>query len=105
MCLYRAALLYSYLHAPKDLIPASLKYVTHRASCSFCEAPEIDKNILFRDGPLFFIRGGLPFLGLADNFFLRVMHFIQFFSLHFVMETIFLQPFFKNVTGFFIDLI
>ena len=44
--------------------------------------------------------GGLPFLGLADNFLQRIMRFKQFFSLHFVMKTIFLQPFFKNVTGF-----
>ena len=57
-----------------------------------------------RDRPLF-LSGVLPFLGLADNFFLRVMHLKQFFSLHFVMETIFLQPFLENVTGFFIDLI
>ena len=33
------------------------------------------------------------------------MRFKQFFSLHFIMETIFLQPFLKNVTGVFIDLI
>ena len=59
---------------------------------------------LLRDGPLFFI-GRLPFLGLADNFFWRVMHFKQCFSLHFVMKTIFLQPFLKNITGYFIDLI
>ena len=60
-----------------------------------------------RDGPLFFYGGGggLQFLGLADNFFQIVMHFKQFFSLHFVMKTIFSQPFLKNVTGFFIDLI
>ena len=49
--------------------------------------------------------GGVPFLGLADNFFQRVMRFKQFFSLHFVMKTIFLRPFFKNITGFFIDFI
>ena len=63
------------------------------------------KSGVLRDGPLFFYWRGLPFLGLADNFFLRVMCFKQFFSLHFVMKTIFLQPFLKNVTGFFIDLI
>ena len=51
-----------------------------------------------RDGPLFFIGGGggLPFLGLADNFFQRAMHFKQFSSSHFVMKTIFLQPFLKK---------
>ena len=42
----------------------------------------------------------LPFLGLADNFF-ESNAFQTIFSLHFVMETIFLQPFLKNVTGFF----
>ena len=46
-----------------------------------------------RDEPLFFIRGGgggLPLLGLADNFFQRIIRFKQFFSLDFVMKTIFL---------------
>ena len=52
----------------------------------------------------FFIRG-VTIFGTCRQFFLRLMHFKQFFSLHFVMETIFLQPFLKNVTGFFIDLI
>ena len=47
-----------------------------------------------RDGPLFFIRG-LPILGLADNFFYRIMRFKQFFSLYFVMKTIFYDRF-KN---------
>ena len=47
-----------------------------------------------RDGPLFFYRGGgLPFLGLADKFFSRVMRFKQFFSLHFVMKTNFYDHF------------
>ena len=40
----------------------------------------------------YFFIGGLPFLGLADNF-LRVMHFKQCFSLHFVMKTIFYDHF------------
>ena len=57
-------------------------------------------KISLRDGPLFFI-GGLPFLGLADNFFQRVMRFKQFFSLHFVMKTIFLQPFLKMLQAFY----
>ena len=36
---------------------------------------------IFRDGPLFIIGGGggVPLLGLADNFFLRIMRFKQFF--------------------------
>ena len=51
----------------------------------------------------FFIRG-LPFLGLADNFFLKSNAFQTIFSLHFVMKTTFYDCF-KKVTGFFIDLI
>ena len=59
-----------------------------------------------RDGPLFFIGGGgVPFLGPADNFFLKSNVFQTLFSLHFVMKTIFFTTIFKNVTGFFIDLI
>ena len=53
----------------------------------------------FRDRPLFFIRG-VTIFRTCRQFFLRVMHFKQFFSLHLVMKTIFLQPFLKNVTGF-----
>ena len=60
--------------------------------------------VAFRDGPLFFYQEGYHFWDL-QTIFSRVMRFKQFFSLHFVMETIFLQPFLKNVTGFFIDLI
>ena len=41
----------------------------------------------------YFLSGGLPFLGLADNFLLRVMRFKQFFSLHFIMKTIFYDHF------------
>ena len=45
----------------------------------------------------YFLSGGgggvLLFLGLADNFFQRVMHFKQFFSLHLVMKTIFYNHF------------
>ena len=41
----------------------------------------------------------LPFLGLADNFFLKNNAFQTIFSLHFVMKTIFYDHF-KNVTGF-----
>ena len=43
--------------------------------------------------------GGVPFLGLADNFF-KSNTFQTIFSLHFVMETIFLQPFFKMLQAF-----
>ena len=50
----------------------------------------------FRDGPLFFIEGGLPFLGLADNFFCRVMRFKQYFSLHFCNENNFYMTIFKK---------
>ena len=59
--------------------PSSIKFVSLFREIS----------LIFRDGPLFLSGGGegLPFLGLADNFFGRVMRFKQFFSLHFVMET------------------
>ena len=63
---------------------------------------------LIRDGPIFIYWGGggcYHFWDLQTIFSQRVIHFKQFFSSHFVMKTIFLQPFFKNVTGFFIDLI
>ena len=63
--------------------------------CHFCflfffgnAAEEIHTN---KAQTIIFYRGrGVPFLGLADNFFQRVMRFKQFFSLHFVMKTIFL---------------
>ena len=48
--------------------------------------------------------GGYCFWDLK-TIFLRVMRFKQFFSLHFAMKTIFLRSFYKNITGFFIDLI
>ena len=53
---------------------------------------------------IIFYRGGYHFWELQTSFFQRVMLFKQFFPSHFVMKTIFLRPFLKNVTGFFIDL-
>ena len=53
----------------------------------------------------FLIGGGLPFLGLADNFLLKNNAFQTIFSLDFVMKTIFVMTILKNITGFFIDLI
>ena len=54
-----------------------------------------------RDGPLFFYcRGGVTIFGTCRQFFLRVMHFKQFFSLHFVMKTIFLRSFLKILQAF-----
>ena len=44
----------------------------------------------------YFLSGGLPILGLADNFFQRIMRFKQFFSLHFVMKTIFFRNHFTK---------
>ena len=44
--------------------------------------------------------GGLPFLGLADNFFLKSNAFQTIFSTHFVMKTIFLPPFLKTLQVF-----
>ena len=49
--------------------------------------------------------GGLPFLGVADNFFPKSNAFQTIFSLHFVMKTIFLTIFKKTLQAFFIDLI
>ena len=82
---------------------------TANSTCLFITPP---KTVLYagqlrilRDGPLFFIGGGggggggYHFWDL-QTFVLRVMCFKQFFSLHYVMKTIFLQPFLKNVTGF-----
>ena len=62
--------------------------------------------LILRDGPLFFIGGGggVTIFGTCRQFFLKSNAFQTIFSI-FVMETIFLQPFLKNVTGFFIDLI
>ena len=53
----------------------------------------------------YFLSGGLPFLGLADNFFLKSNEFQTIFFITFCYENNFLRPFLKNVTGFFIDLI
>ena len=53
----------------------------------------------------YFLSGGLPFLGLAVNFFQRVMRFKQFFFITFCNENNFFTTILKNVTGFFIDLI
>ena len=47
----------------------------------------------------------LPFLGLANNFFLKSNAFQTIFFITFCDENNFLQPFLKIVTGFFIDLI
>ena len=47
----------------------------------------------------------LPFLELADNLFLKSNAFQTFFFITFGNENIFLRPLFKNITGFFIDLI
>ena len=52
----------------------------------------------------FFIRG-LPFLGLADNFFQRVMHFKQFFFITICNENNFFTTILKKCYRLFIDLI
>ena len=62
------------------------------SSCSF-----------FRDGPLFFI-GGLPFLGLADNFFLKNNAFQTIFFITFCNKTTLFTTILENVTGYFMDL-
>ena len=60
---------------------------------------------MIRDGLLFFIGGGgVSFLGLADNFFLKNNAFQTSFSSDFVIKQFF-TTILKNITGFFIDLI
>ena len=63
-----------------------------------------------RDEPLFFYwggggGGGVTIFGTCGQFFSKSDAFQTIFFITFVMETIFLQPFLKKVTGFFIDLI
>ena len=52
-----------------------------------------------KDRPLFFI-GVLPFLGLADNFFLKSNAFQTIFLITFCYESNFLQPFLKTLQAF-----
>ena len=51
-----------------------------------------------RDGPLFFYwgEGGLPFLGLADNFFLKSNVFQTIFFITFCNENNFFMTIFKK---------
>ena len=48
----------------------------------------------------FFFIGGLPFLGLADNFFLKSNVFQTIFFITFCNENNFFTTILKNVTGF-----
>ena len=64
----------------------------------------IHKQNSLRDGPLFFYWGGLPFLGLAYNFFLKSNAFQTIFFITFCNENNFLQPFFKKCYRLFIGL-
>ena len=95
----------SYLHAGRTIIRKGNHIFNMKSLCCHYELifeklvkrqASSAKIHIFRDGPLIFIGGGLPFLRLADNFFQRVMHFKQFFSLHFVMKTIFYDHFQKH---------
>ena len=54
---------------------------------------------------IFLSGGGLPFSGLADNFFLKSNAFQTIFFITFCSQNNFLRLFLKSVTGFFIDLI
>ena len=58
----------------------------------------------FRDGPLFFIGGGggLPFLGLADNFFLKSNVFQTIFFITFCNENNFFTTIFKKTLQAFL---
>ena len=53
----------------------------------------------------FYQGGGLPFLGLADNFFLKSNAFQTIFFITFCNENNFFTTILKNVTSFFMDLI
>ena len=71
--------------------------------------PELELALIYSATQLHFgmdhyFLPGVTIFGTCREFFMKNNHFKQFFSLYFVMETIFLQPFFKNFTGFFIDL-
>ena len=64
-------------------------------------------NGIVRDRPLFYYRrggGGYHFWDL-QTIFLKSNAFQTIFFITFCNENNFLQPFFKNVTGFFIDFI
>ena len=59
----------------------------------------LDYELIVMDRPLFFIGGGgggVPFLGLADNFFLKNNAVQTIFLLDFVMKTIFYDYFKKH---------
>ena len=63
-------------------------------------------HILFKLGTdHYFLTGVLPFWGLADNFFKRIMRFKQFFFITFCNENKFFTAVLKNVSAFFIDFI
>ena len=62
-------------------------------------------NDLGMDHYFFIGGGGLPFLGLADNFFQRVMRFKQFFFITFCNENNFFTTIFKKCYRLLIDLI
>ena len=62
------------------------------------EFPKVEYKSI-RDGALFFYQG-LPFLGLADNFFLKNNAFQTFFSVTFCNENNFLRPFQKTLQAF-----
>ena len=49
----------------------------------------------------YFLLGGLPFLGLADNFFLKSNAFQTIFFNTFCNENNFLRPFLKTLQAFY----
>ena len=56
----------------------------------------------FKGQTIIFLSGGLPFLGLADNFFKSNL-FQTIFFITFCNENNFLRSFLKNITGFFMS--
>ena len=56
----------------------------------------LSNKLGIRDGPLFFYRGGLTFLGLADNLFLKSNAFQTIFFITFCNENNFFTTIFKK---------
>ena len=74
------------------------KTVVRKSNVSITE----DRIVEIRDGPLFFYwGGGVYHFSDLQTIFLKSNAFQTIFSLHFVMKTIFLQPFLKTLQAFY----
>ena len=76
-----------------------------KLSNSFVFIAEKGNILWIRDGPLFLSGGGVPFLGLADNLFLKSNAFQTVFFITFCNENNFFYDHFKKSYRLFIDLI